>query len=158
MLITVKEVYPVTNPRCADWPTAGLLEGIDLFNQRLFFECHEVLEDLWRAERDPIRTLYQGILQIGVGYYHLGNMNWRGATALLGRGIEKVARFTPRCMGVETGELVRESQTCLDLVRRLGPARVAEFDWSLVPTITVHHQPQPLEANEPPGPYDHLKR
>lgn len=127
----------MTYRRCSDPPPPGLLAGIELFNQRQFFDCHEILEDIWRADRDPVRLLYQGILQIGVGFYHLGNENWRGATALLTRGIDKVQRFGARCMGVETGKLVDESRICLSLLRRLGPERVGEFDWTLVPVITV---------------------
>ena len=127
----------MTNPRCAEPAPPGLLEGIELFNRREFFDCHEILEDIWRADRHPVRLLYQGILQIGVGFYHLGNGNWRGATALLTRGIDKVQRFSPHCMGVETAKLVDESRICLALLHRLGPERIAEFDWSLVPVIAV---------------------
>lgn len=123
--------------RCADDPPAGLLEGIDLFNRGEFFECHEVLEDIWRAEPDPVRALYQGILQIGVGFYHLSRENWRGAVNLLTAGIEKVRRFTPRCMGVETAALADEAQRCLDHLRAGGRERIAEFDWSLVPQVVV---------------------
>ncbi len=127
----------MTFTRCTDPPPAGLLAGIDLFNQREFFDCHEILEDIWRADRDPVRLLYQGILQIGVGFYHLGNGNWRGAIALMTRGIDKVERCGTRCMGVETAKLVDESRLCLSLLHRLGAERIGEFDWSLVPVIAV---------------------
>ena len=36
----------------------GLLRGIEQFNQREYFACHETLELIWRAEPGPIRTLY----------------------------------------------------------------------------------------------------
>lgn len=137
----------MTEPRCTDPPPSGLLAGIELFNQRQFFDCHEILEDTWRADRDPVRLLYQGILQIGVGFYHLGNGNWRGAAALLTRGIDKVQRFGTRCMGVETAQLVDESQRCLALLRQLGPERMAEFDWSLVPVIAVNSRDGETETN-----------
>ena len=88
--------------RCGDPMPEGLREGIALFNAGEYFECHEVLEDIWRAERDPVRALYQGILQIGVAFHHLHRDNWRGAVKLLDGGTDKVARFVPRCMGVNT--------------------------------------------------------
>jgi predicted metal-dependent hydrolase len=113
------------------------LEGIQLFNAGEYFECHEVLEAIWKEERDPIRYLYQGILQIGVGFHHLRNGNYRGATLLLRDGIDKTSRFTPRCMGVETARLCAQSQTCLDQLITLGRERIAEFDWALVPSIEV---------------------
>ena len=127
----------MTSGRCGDAPPAGLLAGIDLFNRREFFECHEVLEDLWRAEPAPVRLLYQGILQIGVGFHHLGRGNWVGAFRQLEKGISRVNRFLPSCLGVDTERLVREAGGCLDLLRALGPAELERFDWSLVPKIAA---------------------
>jgi predicted metal-dependent hydrolase len=54
-------------------------QGIELINQQEYFAAHEVLELAWRAERGPIRQLYQGLLQAGVGYYHLYRKNLSGA-------------------------------------------------------------------------------
>ena len=64
-----------------------VLRGIEEFNRGEFFEAHEYLEAAWRRESLPIRSLYQGILQVGVGFYHQQNGNWRGATSLLRNGI-----------------------------------------------------------------------
>ena len=127
----------MTQSRCRDAPPLGLLEGIALFNAGEYFECHEVLEDIWRAESDSVRALYQGILQIGVAYYHLHRGNWRGAVKLLDGGIDKVSRFLPGCMGVDTLALVQAARACLALLRELGHERVDEFDWSLTPTIKM---------------------
>jgi hypothetical protein len=135
------------NPRCGDNPPPGLLEGIALFNAAEYFECHEVLEDIWRAEADPVRALYQGILQIGVAFHHLRRDNWRGAVKLLTGGSDKVGRFLPRCMGVETEPLHAAALACLALLRDLGPERLDEFDWSLIPTIRVDEAPH----SEPPS-------
>lgn len=125
------------SPRCADSPPDGLLAGIRLFNAGEFYECHEELEAIWLEEKDPIRYLYQGILQIGVGFHHLGNGNFRGARLLLQNGIAKIERFQPECMGIDTRRLLDESQTCLDYLLDLGAERIDEFDWNLVPRIRV---------------------
>jgi uncharacterized protein len=125
------------NARCGDLAPDGLTEGIRLFNAGEYYECHEVLEDIWRDERDPIRYLYQGVLQIGVGLHHLRNGNFRGASLLLHDGIEKTRRFTPVCMGVDTAGLCNEAQRCLDRVQALGRDRLHEFDWSLAPVIAA---------------------
>lgn len=104
-----------------------------------------MLEDIWRHEPDPVRALYQGILQIGVALHHLRRDNWRGAVKLLLAGIEKVERFVPCCMGVDTEGLLGASRRCLALLQQIGPERVHEFDWSLVPQIAVQGEvPQPL--------------
>ncbi len=120
---------------CAGSLPPGLREGIALFNRREFYACHEVIEIEWHAERRPIRRLYQGILQIGVGFHHALNGNHRGAILLLSDGIAKTSPFLPRCAGVETGRLVTESQRCLDQLRALGGERLSEFDAATIPTI-----------------------
>lgn len=123
--------------RCQDAPPPGLLAGIALFNAGEFFECHEILEDIWRAEADPVRFLYQGILQIDVGFHHLRRGNWRGAVNLLTRGIEKVRRFLPTCQGVDTAALTTQAEDCLDTLVKLGPKRIDQFDWNRVPRVTL---------------------
>ena len=65
--------------RCSESPPARLRRGIEQFNRGEFYEQHETLEEEWLAERDPVRYLYQGILQIGVGFEHLRRGNPTGA-------------------------------------------------------------------------------
>lgn len=86
----------------AEQPRPGFWEAVELFNAGEYFECHEVIEDFWRplpvgAEKD----FYQGILQVGVGFYHCQKGNWRGAKNLLANGLE---RLSPLC-----GQLPYES-------------------------------------------------
>ena len=116
---------------------AGIIQGIELFNAGEYYEAHEVIEHEWHAERGPVRKLYQGILQIGVGLHHTRSGNHRGAVLLLTDGIEKTAEFVPEYRGLDTARLVREAQVCLDQVIALGPERLDEFDWSLVPVIAL---------------------
>lgn len=125
------------NPRCSGPAPDELRAGIAMYNRGEYYECHEVLEDAWRAEEDDVRYLYQGILQIGVAFHHLRNDNWRGAVGLLTGGIEKVSRYSPRCMGVETGTLVEESRGCLEMLQEIGPDGVARFDWAMTPKIEI---------------------
>jgi sugar phosphate isomerase/epimerase len=116
-------------------PPVGILKGIALFNQGEFHAQHEEIEAEWHAERGPIRRLYQGILQIGVGFHHALNGNQRGAIALLRDGIEKTSDFLPQALGIDTGKLVRESQACLDQIEWLGPDAIDQFDPDTIPTI-----------------------
>ena len=115
----------------------GVREGIELFNQRRFFEAHEVIEHEWHAERGPIRRLYQGILQIGIGFYHALNGNHKGAVLLLTDGLEKTSGFTPYALGIHTGRLVTEARECLDAIARLEPDQIDQFDAGTIPYIHV---------------------
>jgi predicted metal-dependent hydrolase len=127
---------------CTDPPPDGLLDGIRLFNAGLYYECHESLEAIWLEEKGPIRYLYQGILQIGVGFHHLGNDNFRGARLLLENGIAKVERFQPDCMAVDTRRLRDEAQACLDHLLTIGPEQISEFAWEIVPNVWMkEHSP-----------------
>ena len=128
-------IVDTPNARCSEAPPEGLLEGIRLFNAGQYYECHHALEDIWRAEREPIRYLYQGILQIGVGFHHLRNNNFRGATLLLRDGIDKTSRYQPICMTVDTARLCAEAQVCLDSLDGLGPEQLGSFDWTIVPRV-----------------------
>jgi sugar phosphate isomerase/epimerase len=120
---------------CAGPPPAGVQEGIDLFNAGKYYEAHEALEHEWHAERRPIRRLYQGILQIGVGFHHARGGNHRGAILLLTDGIAKVAEFLPSCQGIDTQRLVAESRECLLAIEALGPEGLSRFDWERVPVV-----------------------
>lgn len=115
----------------------GLREGIALFNARRFYEQHEAIEAEWHAERGEIRALYQGILQVGVGFYHALNGNHRGAVALLTDGIEKIGRFQPVVLGIDTERLLRETRVCLDEIVALGPDGLDRFDPSRIPVIEL---------------------
>ena len=114
-----------------------VLEGIEEFNRGEFFECHEYLEEAWMQESGRVRYLYQGILQVGVGFYHLQNGNWRGATGLLRNGTIRLKEFEPATLGVDVAKLVRESELCLQELQTLGRNRIDEFDKSSIPKVDL---------------------
>jgi CheY-like chemotaxis protein len=120
---------------CGERPPPGLLRGIEEFNQRKFFECHETIEAAWMEEPRSIRLLYQGILQVGVSLYHVQQGNWRGAMKVLARAIPKLAHFEPTCMGIDVGGLLIDAHRIREYLTQLRPERIGEFDPALFPTI-----------------------
>src|SRR5215216_152622 len=122
---------------CEESPPPQLLEGVAQFNRGEYFEQHETLELLWRAEPRDIRYLYQGILQIGVAFYHLRKRNHHGTVYMLTRGQNYLAPFAPRCQRVDVQALLDAAAAALREVNRLGADRLAEFDWRLTPTVRV---------------------
>ena len=131
----LREILEESAAPCQGKAPPGLQEGIRLFNEGEFYACHEAIEHEWHAETRPIRRLYQGILQIGVGFLHALRGNHSGALLLLADGIEKTVAFAPVCLGIETGRLAAESQAALDHLRELGPEGLDRFDFSTVPRI-----------------------
>jgi predicted metal-dependent hydrolase len=135
--------------RCAQPPSSGLLHGIKQFNQREYFECHETLELIWNAEPGPIRTLYKGILQVGVGCYHLLRHNYHGATVKLQSGAEYLEPFAPRCMGVEVGRLIADARRLRAELVALGPEHFKEVDLALLPVVRLVGESHASPAPEP---------
>ena len=86
-------------------------------------------------EPASIRVMYQGILQIGVACYHIQNKNWRGAVKVLERGVPKLGRFSPACMGIDIARLLEDAAAIRQELVRLGPEWRGEFDHRLFPTI-----------------------
>ena len=53
------------------------------FNRQLFFEAHEVLEDLWLADRrGPNGNFYKGLIQLAGAFVHLQKHRLRPSAAL----------------------------------------------------------------------------
>lgn len=116
--------------------------GIEQFNQQEFYACHDTLEALWMEATEPERTFYQGILQIAVGFYHLGNQNQRGAIILLGEGMNRLRRCPPDFGELDLEQLLAQSQaiqTQLQQIQQLQPAeqKSAQLPQQIEP-------PQPL--------------
>jgi uncharacterized protein len=123
--------------RCSDPPPPALLLGIEQFNQREYFECHETLEALWNRESGTIRVLAKGILQVGVGCYHLLRGNYRGALLKLASGAAYLEPFAPRCRRVEVARLISDARRLRAEVLALGPERLGEVDRTLLPIIQL---------------------
>lgn len=121
--------------RCGESPSSDLLRAVAQFNAREYFECHETLELIWRDEPGPIRVLYKGILQVGVGCYHLLRGNYRGAMLKLTSGAAYLAPYAPGCMGIDIAALISDANRLRAVVESLGPERLEEVDLTLLPAI-----------------------
>jgi predicted metal-dependent hydrolase len=81
---------------------------------RDYYECHEVMEELWLEEgRD---RLYQGLLQVAVGLYHHSNNNISGSIKLFEAGIGKLVNHPDEALGIDLGKIRKES---LEYVKKL---------------------------------------
>jgi uncharacterized protein len=96
--------------------------GIDLFNRREFFECHEVLEEVWTPVRGPRRFFLQAVIHVAVGFYHCQCGNPAGAIGQLRKALRKLAGYLPECEGIDTARLYREALDVLERVENGGRA------------------------------------
>ncbi|MDF0552901.1 DUF309 domain-containing protein [Kamptonema sp. UHCC 0994] len=102
-------------------------QGVQQFNDREFYACHDTLEALWMEASEPQKRFYQGILQIAVALYHLGNRNWRGAVILLGEGINRLNYYQPTYAEINVEDLIGHSAKLLSALQQAGPEKVTDF-------------------------------
>jgi uncharacterized protein len=96
---------PLNDPR--------FLKGIDEFNQQLFFECHETLEEIWLEEHGDDRKFYQGLIQVAAGYFKLQQGVPAGALKLWRTGVEKLEVYGPVCLGIDVDALISSVKEAL---------------------------------------------
>jgi uncharacterized protein len=124
---------------CGNSPPPELMKGIEEFNKGEFFEQHETLELLWRATPGEIRHLYEGILQIGVGFHHLLNKhNFHGAAVKLDHGIRLLEPFPRVCQGIDVDRLRQDASKARAHLLELGPDGLDRFDRRLIPRVHLH--------------------
>lgn len=111
------------------------LESLRLFNAGEYYKQHDLFEALWRDEPDMIRNLYQGVLQIGVGYYQITLGNALGAAKMLLRGERWLATLPDQCRGVNIAKLRSDAAAALAELRRLGADKISEFDRGLLKPV-----------------------
>lgn len=104
---------------------AGLEQGIAHFNAREFYQCHEVLEDVWLEEKGPRKLFLQSIIHFAVAFYHEGRENPLGALRQLRKGIAKLAPYVPVYEDVDTSRLFDEGLRCLAAIEQ--GVRLPEF-------------------------------
>jgi hypothetical protein len=128
------------------------VEFLYYFNvTRDYFECHEVLEQLWMEEgRDP---LLQGLLQVAVGLYHHRNGNVSGARKLFGAAVDKLAHHPPDALGIDLGRLLADAREYkAKLERSDGPPAFYDLDIHIVDPALADKLEE-LKA-DPPVPHD----
>ena len=95
-----------------------LTEAADLFNQKHYFECHELLEDEWRGAIGDEKQFLQGLILIAVGMYHAAAENYPGAVNVFERGLSKLEPFVPERDGLDLERLCTASQRALDKAKQ----------------------------------------
>ncbi|NRF90799.1 DUF309 domain-containing protein [Paenibacillus frigoriresistens] len=98
-------------------------------DQRDYFECHEVMEEIWLEEgRSP---LYQGLLQVAVGLYHHANGNVSGSIKLFSAGLDKLAPYPAHTLGIDLERLIRDSGEYLNKLMRVEQEPFAPYDLTI---------------------------
>ncbi|MES2642044.1 MAG: DUF309 domain-containing protein [Myxococcota bacterium] len=124
-------------------------EGLHLFRERQWFECHEVLEALWRElPRGPGRDYVQGLIQLAVSLEHWRRGNPRGAWGQWTKARAKFEGLPPTYEGVALAELLTAFDGLWASVR-LEDAVAAQAEGRPC-TSAVTEWPTPRLVEDPP--------
>jgi predicted metal-dependent hydrolase len=98
--------------------------------ERDYFECHEVLEELWLEEGRS--ALYQGLLQVAVGLYHFRNGNVNGAIKLLSQAVQKLERYPAQSLGIRLHQILEDSRQYLARLRLFAAKPFEFYDLNII--------------------------
>ena len=95
-------------------------EGIELFNRGEYYDCHEVLEDVWREAPVPEKKFLQGLIQVAVGLHHYSTGNIVGARSLTARGHANLCRYSERHGGIDLAGFREQVERWMEAVKGVG--------------------------------------
>ena len=90
--------------------------GIHLFNNRKFFEAHEVLEAVWLKAHGEEKVLLHGLIQVAAAFHHHGRDNRAGFRSLLEKGSKKLERFGETENGLNLADLRQQLRRWRDFL------------------------------------------
>ncbi len=74
----------------------------ECFNRGLYFEAHDVLEELWLADRTgPNYSFYKGLIQLAGAFVHLQKNRLKPAVALFDLAKSNLGKYPARHEGIE---------------------------------------------------------
>lgn len=130
-------------------------EGIDaryagyfaLFNQRKFYEAHDVLEDLWLRDRHgPNGNFYKGLIQLAGAFVHLQKGRPGPAAALLRLSRKNLEQYPPVHEKLDRVHVLKLVDERLHWLERSEVKGEVDDNW-LYPQISLQTK-QPLTKSE----------
>ena len=83
----------------------AIKEGIFYFNNERFWECHEVLEGVWKNCYEGEKDLVQGIILIAAALVHFQKNEDEICLSIFGRALEKLSRSSGKYHGIDIEKL-----------------------------------------------------
>lgn len=88
------------------YPDAYVRFLVHFHADRDYFECHEVLEEYWKADRESIyREAWVVLIQIAVALYHERRGNRRGALKMWASAARKLREGEMEQLGLDGAQL-----------------------------------------------------
>ncbi len=102
-IVTLKvlDLPPKPRPKLAVFQ-----EGVQLFNEERFWECHEVLEQIWHPAKGTERDIIQGLILVAAALVHAQKDENETCLRMLKKGLSKIGN-SEKYEGLDLG-LLRE--------------------------------------------------
>jgi predicted metal-dependent hydrolase len=85
---------------------ARLREGIELFNQGRFFDCHEVLEGLYLETEDANKPFLEGLIQLAAAFRMFCDFGEvKGAVRMIYQALIRFENYQPAFLRVRVQDL-----------------------------------------------------
>lgn len=94
-------------------PDPRFIKGLELFDHGEYFECHEVIEDLWLEvpSEDPYRDLYKGVIQAAAAIYQKERNIMSGALGLYKTSVVYLNKYKPSALGLNVNKFIKNLQS-----------------------------------------------
>jgi predicted metal-dependent hydrolase len=93
---------------------AHYLGYFECFNRQLFYEAHDVLEELWLGQRSgPNYAFYKGLIQLAGAFVHLQKNRLRPAAALFKLAEANLKQYPARHQDLDVATVLALIQTWL---------------------------------------------
>ena len=113
------------------------LKGLELFNREEYFECHEVIEELWLATptEDGYRNLYKGVIQAAAAIYQFDRGILSGALGLYETAMGYLEPYRPAALGLHVDKLIKDLESCFNELESWDGKSTIKRDRKLTPIL-----------------------
>jgi predicted metal-dependent hydrolase len=109
--------------------------GIKLFNDGAYFEAHDFFEDLWMEAEEEERDLYQGLVQVSVGSYHLVCGNYTGSLSQYLKGVEKLKKYKKSIKIIDLEKFLEEIQRLINKIIMFNSKKISNIEVTKIPIL-----------------------
>lgn len=78
----------------------------DCFNRQMYYEAHDVLEDLWLKTNGPLHLFYKGLIQLAGAFVHLKKSKLNPASRLFLLAVKNLEPHQPLTERLDVAEVV----------------------------------------------------
>jgi hypothetical protein len=114
-----------------DTVEAALALGVMRWDERRYFEAHELLEFAWKYGPTEDRDLWKGVIQVAVAGVHLQRGNPIGARRLLDRALARLVPLPDVRRGIDVASLRLRAEAARG---RLDSGEFPAADWGPFPS------------------------